>query len=345
MDLFELVQAETLQQIYDNDTNRPPYIGLKYFPNMRVKGLKFSFIKGKQGAPVALVGANFNTNVLFRDRIGVEKISATLPLFKEAMSIDEELRQEILSTKDEYAGLLKDRVFDDLTELMDGADVTAERMRQSLLSTGTITIQENGVDKQYDYGFDEAKQFKTEATLWSAEKATPLASMYEQVDKFKTENPTLTPVAITMDITLFNKLRKDKSIIEHFSKLLTPDPYPTSAKIKTYVESVLEIPLEINDKRYLEARDFGGTPKAFYPEDRYTIIASPTLGDTLYGTTPEEADLLGNYSKASSCAVTENGIAITTWNEVDPVNVNTKVSEVVVPSCPQIDKIRIVKVL
>ena len=174
--IFELVKAENLKTMWESDNNRAPYIGEAFFPNARQKGLKFSVIKGKQGVPVALVSANWNTNVLYRDRIGVEQLSGSLPFFKEAYKIDEETRQEILSTKDEYLSTIIDRVFDDEMELLAGADVTAERMRMQMMSTGTINIVENGVNKQYDYGFDADNQYKTVKTLWDAEGSTPLSS-------------------------------------------------------------------------------------------------------------------------------------------------------------------------
>lgn len=343
--LFELINSATLQEIWDNDTNRAPYMGEAFFPNIRQKGLKFSFIKGKQGVPVALVSANFNTNVLYRDRIGVEKLSASLPFFKEAYSIDEETRQEILSTKEEFLTNIVDNVFDDEVDLLAGADVATERMRMSLLSTGTITIQENGVDKQYDYGFDNAKQFKTEATKWSAEGAKRLASIMAQLKAFKKANPNLKAKYILMNEELFYMLSEDADIANHFASLSVPNPYPSTEEILGYVQQKTGVRILVNDKFYLEARDFNGVEKPFYPSDRYTIIATDTLGQTIYGTTPEEADLLSGQSKASSVAITSNGIAITTWNEVDPVSVNTKVSQVVAPSCPNIDKICIVKVL
>ena len=44
-----------------------------------------------------------------------------------------------------------------------------------------------------------------------------------------------------------------------------------------------------------------------------------------------------------SVAIVNTGVAITTWSEVDPVCTSVKASEVVAPTCPNIDKIRIIK--
>ena len=344
MNVFDLIKAENIKQIWEQDTNRAPYIFSAFFPNTKQKGLKFSFIKGKQGVPVALVSANFNTNVLYRDRIGVETLGGTLPFFKEAYMIDEETRQELLSVKEEYASTIIDRVFDDEVELLDGAEVAVERMRAQLLATGTITITENGVSKQYDYGFDSAKQYKTLAKLWSAEDADPLKDINVEIQNYETLTGK-TPTIAIMDKSLFRKIQNNEKVLSYFANLSTPNLYPSFAQVLEFVQSQTGLRFVLTEKSYKKARNFNGNPEKFYPEDRFTLLASVDLGQTVYGTTPEEADLLGKNSKASSVAILSNGVAITTWNEVDPVNVNTKVSEVVIPTCPNIDQVYIVKAI
>lgn len=344
MNIFELVKADNLKVMWESDENRAPYIGEAFFPNTRQKGLKFSFIKGKQGAPVALVGANWNTNVLYRDRIGVEELNGKLPFFKEAYKIDEETRQEILSTKEEYLSTVVDRVFDDEMDLLEGAEVTAERMRMQLLSTGTITIVENGVNKQYDYGFEQDEQYKEVDVLWSSAEADPLADLNEAIQAHEDRTGEKVEYCL-MDKSLFRKIQNNAKVLEYFANLSTPNLYPSYAQVLEFVQSQLDLTFVITNKKYREARDFEGEAVKFYPEDRFTLLSTADLGQTVYGTTPEEADLLSGSSKASSVAVTSKGVAITTWNEVDPVNVNTKVSEVVIPTCPNLDQISIYKVL
>ena len=342
--IFELVKAENLKAVWEGNKNRSPYVGEAFFPNTRQKGLKFSFIKGKQGTPVALVGANWNTNVLYRDRIGVEQLTGSLPFFKEAYKIDEETRQEILSTKDEYLTNVIDKVFDDEMDLLEGAEVSVERMRMQLLSTGTITITENGVDKQYDYGFDSENQYKTLSVLWSDTNADPIADIHKAIQEHE-DRVGETPEYIVLDKGLFRKIQNNAKVSQYFANLSTPNLYPSYAQVLEFLQTQTGLTFVVTDKKYREARDFNGEAVKFYPEDRFTLLSTLDLGQTVYGTTPEEADLLSGSSKASSVAVTSNGVAITTWNEVDPVNVNTKVSEVVIPTCPNIEKISIYKAL
>lgn len=339
--IFDLIKADNFKSIYEQDKNRQPYFGEQLFPNTRQRGLKFSFIKGKQGLPVSLVSSSFDANVLYRDRLGIETLSGTLPFFKEAMKINEETRQEILSTREEFLEPVINRVFDDGLELLDGADVAVERMRMQLISTGTISVVENGVNKQYDYGFDNAKQLKTETKDFDDESVNAIDVILNAVDAFE-DLTNETATRIVMDKSRFKKLQANVQIQKHFQQLIVPKT-PNANDVVNYVQEATGLELIVLNKKYIEARDNSKTPKLFYPADRFTILADGTLGDTVYGTTPEEADLFSGESKANSVAVTDKGVAITTWNEVDPVNVNTKVSEVVIPTAPKIDKLYIVK--
>ena len=316
------------------------------FPYKRIKGLKFSFIKGAHGTPVALVSAGFNTNVLYRDRIGFEELTGSMPFFKEAYSVDEEIRQELNSVKEEYTDILLSRIFDDTDNLLTSAEVTAERMRAQLVGTGTISIVENGVDKQYDYGFDTSKQYKdlTSTGYWSVKDVKPLASLQEQIEAYYTKNNEY-PKEMVLSLKVFNLLRKDSEVLAYFKSLSNPILYPNATQIQNYVESLFDIKLTITTQKYIPARKSSGNETPFYPEDRITLTSTTNLGNTLYSTTPKESDLMSGKTQAYSCSTTAKGVAVTTWTTVDPVNASVKVSEICLPTCPNIDKLYIVKVL
>lgn len=346
MNIFEAkLTAKNIRTIWEADEdNRPPYLGSAFFPNTRQLGLDINLIKGKQGLPIALVSANWDTDVLYRDRIGFTALQAELPFFKEAYKISEKLRQQILTTIENYQTPLFNQVFDDVTELLDGADVTTERMRMQLLGTGTISIQENGVDKQYDYGFNTSTQFVTESTLWSASGAHPFKSFVARIKAYKQLTKKKATVAI-FGYDAYQALINDADIISYFESLTTPLLAPTDDEIHAYIERRSGVRVIVNDAQYIKARDTSKTATYFYPSDRYTLLSTIDMGETVYGTTPEEADLLSGDSNILSGEVLENGVAITAWKEADPVSVSVKVSEVVAPSCPNIDQIYIVKVL
>lgn len=344
MNIFEAkITAKNIKTIWESN-EKAPYIGEVFFPSTKQLGLDLSLVKGKDDTPVALVAANWDTDVLYRDRIGFESLNAEIPFFKEAYKMSEKLRQQIITSQEQYNTPFFNQVFKDVENLIEGADVTVERMRMQLLSTGTISIQENGVDKQYDYGFKTADQLKTEGTLWSASGAKPFASLVAQIKNYKALTKKA-PKYVVMNTSVFEKLANDADVLKYFQNLANPNLYPNDEEIKGYIEQKTGLTILIAEGEYKKARDFKGTAVPFYPQDRYTLLSTLDLGETVYAVTPEEADLMGGSSNALSCEVIGQGVAITTWKEVDPVCVSVKASEAVVPSCPAIDKVYIVKVL
>lgn len=59
----------------------------------------------------------------------------------------------------------------------------------------------------------------------------------------------------------------------------------------------------------------------------------------MFGTTPEESDLLGGNSDSAKVAIVDTGIAVTTIKHADPVNVETKVSMIALPSFERLDEV------
>lgn len=121
-------------------------------------GLDLAWIKGYKGLPVALKPSHFDTKATVRDRIGVKKIETEMPFFREAMTIKERDRQELLRFRDNdsenlYSAIISE-IFDDRAQLIEGALIQSERMRMQLLVSGGITISANNVDYTYNYDVD-----------------------------------------------------------------------------------------------------------------------------------------------------------------------------------------------
>lgn len=321
------------------------------FPFKKQIGLKFEFVKGKDNQNTRLVAAGFNTNVLYRDRIGAETLRGSMPFFKEAYAIDEETRQELIQASvaqnGAYIDILLSKIFDDTDNLLESAEITAECMRAQLVGAGTIAIAENGGSWEYDYGFDSSTQYKdlTSSGYWGKDGVKPLETIETAIETYENNHKQNSPKFLVISQTLFNKyLRKDAEIVKYFASLNTPVLYPTKEQVKGYVESLFDIRIIISKNTYKKARDFDGEALPMYPTDRFTLIGADTLGNTLYGTTPEAADLMNGTNKGADTALTSKGVTVTTWVTPDPVNKNVKVSEVCIPTCPQLDKLYIVKV-
>jgi len=114
----------------------------------------------------------------------------------------------------------------------------------------------------------------------------------------------------------------------------------TDAMLKQYLQTQLGLSVAVYNKKY-RAED--GSLHNFYPDDHFTLFPDGSLGNTYFGTTPEESDLMTG-STSAAVRIVNTGVAITTIKEPHPVNVETIVSEIVLPSFETIDNIFIAKV-
>ena len=147
MSIFDLVKAPELTAYWEERTqDMPPYLGEELFPADKKLGLKLDWIKGAKGLPVVLKPSAFDAAAVPRARLGLDKLSAEMPFFKESTYIDEELRQSlnmVLETGNQnYIDAVMRRVFDDETRLLEGA-------RAHLFTTRTSTLQQTGLLIEY----------------------------------------------------------------------------------------------------------------------------------------------------------------------------------------------------
>ena len=334
-------------------SNRVPYLGAGLFGSKKKAGLDLAWIKGNRGLPISLMPSTFDAKATFRDRIGVYKTETEMPFFREGFKIKEKDRQELLRVRDSndpYAQATFDRVFDDANELIDAADVVPERMRMQLLFAEDgnvgITIKANGVD--YTYNYDQNGEWKTNnytaltgEDLWTAPAtADPFAAFKAAKDGVLARTGSEVVYAV-MNSTTFNMMAKADAIKNRY--LNTNGMalgYLTDAEVKAVIKSTSGLDVVVYDKMY---RDEDKVAHKFVPDGYVALIPAGELGSTWYGTTPEEADLIG--AKTAEVAIVNTGVAITRIIEEHPVNINTFASEIVLPSYERMDEVALLKVV
>lgn len=334
-------------------SNSIPYLGASLFPAQKKAGLDLSWLKGSRGLPVSLMPSAFDAKATFRDRIGFEKLETEMPFFREGFKIKEKDRQELLrvqESNDPYARATIARVFDDARELIDGANVVPERMLMQLLfpedGNVGISIKANGVD--YTYNYDTDGSWKTSnytaltgEDLWTAPTtADPFKAFKSVKDAIRSTTGTELETAI-MNTATFNMMAKTDAVKNRYltTSGLTLG-YLTDDEVKAVVSGTSRLNIAIYDKMY---RDESKVAHAFVPDGYVCLIPAGSLGSTWYGTTPEEADLMG--SSTAEVSIVNTGVAVTRIIEEHPVNINTFASEIVLPSFERMDEVAVLKVV
>lgn len=350
--IYDLIDSKAIALYWNNIySNSIPYLGTALFPDRKKLGLKLEFLKGFRQLPIALMPSAFDTKPTLRGRIGVKDFSTKMPFFRESMKLNEEDRQQLLMFQEmannQYAKQLMQNIYEDRANLVSGALVQSERMRMSLLVDGTIDIvapDKSGVSVQYKYNYDPEGEWvdsntDTVAKNWS----DPTADIYGDIDKLK-KDAQARGILLTRAICTtktWSYICKNEAIKKDMNPVGYQNIIISDADVRRYLVEKLGITFTIYDKMY---KNENGEDKQFYPDDYVTFLPTGTLGSTWYGTTPEEADLMGG-NKDADVSIVNTGIAILNKKESLPVNLITSVSQIVLPSFERMGDVFVLKVV
>lgn len=346
MNIYDLITSIELAEYWDEVTReRAPYLGETLFPNRRVDGIDLKWIKGRSGVPVVLRPSAFDVNVIPRNRAGFEMLRAQMPFFKESYYIDEEMRQRLImviaTNNQTLVDTILERIFDDATKLIEAAAVARERMRMGVITTGVLAFAANGQAFEFDYQLD-AEQLRDAAVAWTTPAtANPIQDIQEAVDYLETVTDSA-PARILMNRYTFNLLKATDAVrngIYVVNNFISNTGFIANDVVTSYIEQITGLEVVIYNKTY---RDENEVAHKFVPDGVVTIMPAGTLGYTCFGTTPEEADLMN--SSAANVSVVDTGVAVTTMVKADPVSVETKVSQICMPSFEMADTIAIIDV-
>ena len=338
MTIFDLMQSTELTAYWEELVqDEAPYPCEELFPDDKKRGLSLKWIKGSKGLPIVLKTSAFDVHAVPRPRIGFDKLTADMPYFKESTYIDEELRQElnmVLETGNQaYIDSVMNKIFDDETRLLRGARAARERMRMMALTTGVVSMANNGQAFTYDYGVTH----KGNATVsWSNHAtADPIEDIRVAMEAIQ-DDTGATITRAMCDGATWRDIRNNESIKKAIFVLSNGAGVISDNKLKEYLLEELGIEVVVNDKRYVNET---GAATKFMPANTFVMFPDGALGKTWFGTTPAESDLM--TGSAANVSITDTGVAVVTAQKVDPVNVETIVSMICLPSFEAADQVYI----
>lgn len=342
MTIFDLMQSSELVAYWEElMQDEAPYPCEELFPNQKKRGIDLKWLKGARGLPVVLKVSAFDVSAVPRERIGFEKLSAEMPYFKESTYIDEELRQElnlVLETGNQaYIDSVMNRVFDDEMRLLRGARASRERMRMMALTTGVVAMKANGQNFNFDYGVTHKS---TVSVSWSDHKNSDPIEDIRVLKETIYDETGETVTRAMCDSKTWRDLRANEKIKTEIFALKSNVGSITDQMLRDYIADQLDgLQVRVNAKRY---KDETGATKPFMPADTFVMFPDGDLGNTWFGTTPAESDLMAHT--ATNVAITDTGVAVVTSPKVDPVNVETIVSMICLPSFEMADSVGIIDV-
>lgn len=314
------------------------------FPDKKVTGTKLEMAKGAKKKSVALRMSTFDAATKMRALSADLTVKSTeIPFFKEGMGIDETTRRDLQNAiganNENFVNALLGQVFDDYADLVNGANIIAKKMRASVIQNGLLNFTSKDGDIVVDYGVPANHR----ETLLSTDKWTDAsADIVGDIKKWQkaiTDDQYAKPTILLLTEKTFDStFLINAAITNHIKNSnLNTSLILSQANYLQFAKEVLQLTVVfLEDTTYIPSE--GATAIPYYSDAKITLMSGASLGNTVYGTTPEEFDKQSGSSKLDTYMVGK-GIAVTTMVKEDPVTVDTKVSVMPIVSFDRADEV------
>lgn len=318
---------------------REPYLGESKFPNKKQLGLDISYIKGAKKAPVQLMLSAFDAKVIPISRQGFEQVKGEMPYFKNSMKVDERLRQELnkvlASGNEEAIKVIVGEIFNDNKTLLENAALTREIMRMQALTTGAISLSNNGQVFSFDYHMPTENKKTVDWT--QSDSADPITDIVGWQDYIE-QTSGIRPNELLMNAVTFSYIQKADAVKKAIYAISNGAVVPSRQAVANYILENTGCTVYIYNKGW----DKEGVFTKFVADGTVVLMPEGLLGNTYMGTTPEESDLMSGSD--AEVVIVDDGVALATYKDKDPVTVVTKAAELVLPSFERADCVLIADV-
>ncbi|MEK3886535.1 major capsid protein [Bacillus sp. FSL K6-3431] len=311
----------------------PALLGETLFPEVKKQSLEFDMIKGGSSLPVIASVHAFDTEAEIGSR-EASKMAIELAFIKRKLQLKEKDIIAIESPRNaaEQEYLMKE-VFNDVDVLVAGVKARVEAMRMEALANGTVTLDENGLDMTVDYQVPaENKEALSGTGLWTNPDSDPIEDLLRWADTLDAK-PTR---ALTSSAVLTALLRHPRIIGALFGK--DSMRVATRADLNAFMQQH-ELPVIGTYNNQYRKQNANGTytKHRYFPNNKFVMFGDGTLGETLYGPTPEENRLVRD--PAVEVNNIGNVLAMVYEESLDPVSTWTKAVATAIPSFPAADEV------
>lgn len=347
MNISEILTPRAIAAQYTEvASNRIPYLGEALFPAAKKMGLDLNTIKGHKGLNVHLHPSNFDAKAKLRSRNGFKAEHREMAFFREAMLVSEKDQQDIMRVReanDPYALDVLRHVFDDVNTLVDAAILVPEIMRMQLLfgldEGFGIAISGDKGNINYFYDYDPEGEYKENncaltSTPWGDVEAAPLTDMSLLQEKIENATGTRPTMAIMNRVTFNKMLKSDEVRNAILAQNVNANIFLSDAVVREVLSKSIGIRPVIYDKVY---KTEDGSVVKLVPDNLVSLVPDGPLGRTWFGTTPEERGVPGTQ-------IVHTGVAISVIEHQNPVNTETVVSEIVLPSYERMSETALINV-
>lgn len=298
-----------------------------FLPSEPVDDLQYRFNRGGQGLAEAATYRSYDAEASIATRPGTTRVTGELPPVSRKIKLGEydRLRQRQLGDA------IVNAIYDDTDRMVRAVAARIELARGQALATGKVSLNEDGVIAEVDFGRRAAHTGVAPGTLWSvAASATPIADMIAWRSTYRANNGGTNPGAsLTSEKVLSQILRSAE--VRNFAAVNGNSPSIVSPLVLNSILAAYSLPpIVVNDAQINVRNASTGvvTATRVIPETNFLMLPAAgdsQLGGTFWGTTAEsleeDFDLAGD----------EPGIVAGSYSTKDPVAVWTKAAAIALP--------------
>lgn len=303
------------EALRDRPENRPSLSN--YLPDEYVDDLTFRFSQGGGALTDVASYRAFDTEAPLSRREGISVVQGQLPPISRKMRLGEYDSLVLRNATDEQRNLL----LRDTERLVREVDARLEVARGQALVHGKVTIAENGVAAEVDFG-RSAEMSVEPANSWATVgTSNPVDDLLLWQEAYIAKNG-VAPERLLTSTKIRSYLQRHPQIKAEVSPNATVQTVSLT-DLNGFLQAYGLPPVEVYDVQF----NFGAASdnvQRVIPQNKILFLPSGGLGATLWGTTLEAAD--------PDYGITERpGIVASTWRTKDPQGVWSHVAAIALP--------------
>jgi len=297
----------------------------RFLPDTEVDDIEYRAMTGGGGLARVAKFRSFDTESPIGARRGFSDLSGQLPPISEKIRLGEYDRLQWRNAPE----AIRDAILDDGVEQARKIHARAEVGRGQLLMSGKVTIEENGLVLEADFG-RKAAHSPTAGTLWSQEGSKPVDDLLAWRDVYRGTNG-IRPGTMLVSSAIEAVLLRHPQI-----RAMTLPAGATTQIVTVAALQELFRALSLPAYEVYEAQVADDNDEAFDILDPNHVLFLPPagrkIGETVWGVTAEAMD--ANYKIDRT---ERPGIVVGSYSENDPVSQWTKASAIMLPIAPNVN--------
>lgn len=290
--VYDLVDpAELIQYVraYDNEVLRQEanFVLDAWLPNLETEDLEFRIRKGALQDVDAAEYRAWDTPAPMTGRPGVTRINGSLGPVSRQIPLGEEefLRQRALDRGTDDP--IIDAIFEDAERMIRAVQARIELARGDVIDDGVVTISENGLTLEADFGRDPDMS-PTASTVWTDPDAKILTDLLGWLEDYVDHNG-VEPSVLLVPKARIGNFALNSEMLDYASANGTTPSRINRATIDSIFASEGLPPIQVYDGQFR----VNGVRTRVLNEDKVYFMppAGEAFGNTFYGTTAEALKL------------------------------------------------------